>query len=99
MEMIYSQPGVDYIAQPLDLWNYHPHFRKIPLPYQNRYINIKSEIENQMLFKYFQNLTKGHIRLRHQWNIFNRNFNWYINRLVFKELNAKTFNGLVYKKF
>ena len=32
MEMIYSQPGVDCVGKPRNLWRYHPYFNWLPHP-------------------------------------------------------------------
>ncbi|SFM80649.1 hypothetical protein [Thermodesulforhabdus norvegica] len=87
MEMIYSQPGVDYIAQPLDLWQLHPHFNRLPHPLRSKFIALKEE-EEERLAKYFTDLLAGRIRLRNQWRIFDRNFSFLVNRLVVKVCNA-----------
>lgn len=99
MEMIYSQPNVDYINQPLSLWNYHPHLKKIFRPNKNRFISLNSEIENKKILMYFQDLLSGKLRLHHEWNIFDSKFSWYVNRLVVKELNAKSFIDWFSKNF
>jgi len=99
MEMVYSQPNVDYINQPLTLWNYHPHLNKIFRPNRNRFISLDSEIENKKLLMYFQDLLSGKLRLHHEWNIFDSRFSWHVNRLVVKELNAKCFIDWFSKNF
>lgn len=87
MEMIYSQPRVDYVAQPLDLWQLHPHFDQLPHPLRSKFITLKGE-EEERLAKYFTDLLAGRIRLRNQWRIFDRNFSFLVNRLVIKICNA-----------
>lgn len=87
MEMIYSQPGVDYIAQPLDLWQLHPHFYRLPQPLRSKFIELKAEDEKRLAV-YFRDLLSGRIRLRNQWRIFDPNFSFIVNRLVIKVCNA-----------
>ncbi len=86
-EMIYSQPGIDYIDQPLDMWLIHPHFRRLFQPSLSKFISL-NEHNKEILSTYFQNLFAGCIRIRNQWNPLNPNFSFVVNRLVVKLLNA-----------
>ncbi len=56
--MIYSQPGFNYIDQPLDLSErqFNPYRNELPNPPGSQFISI-SEEQNTLLFKYFQNFT------------------------------------------
>lgn len=87
MNMIYSQPGVDYINQPLDLWQYHPHFDRLPHPRLSKFITLE-KIEEQLLRNFFNDLLSGQIRLRNQWNVCDPCFNFYVDRLTIKICNA-----------
>lgn len=87
MEMIYSQPGVDFINQPLDLTQLHQYFGCLPHPAQSKFVELNKE-DQTLLLEYFSNLLSGHLRLRNQWRILDPNFSFYVNRLVFKVCNA-----------
>ena len=99
MKLIYSQPGVDYIDLPLNLLNYHPYKNKIPRPpMKNRFIHLKQD-EEQMLIDYFNHLLEGRYMLRNQCNIFDPDFSFRVNRLVIRELMAKTLIDWFSKNF
>jgi len=89
MRMIYSQPGVDYVDQPLDLWHYHPYKAQLPAPAFNRFISLSSGEERSSCALFLEDVLSGRKRLRHQWNLFDRDFSWVVHRLVLKELNLK----------
>lgn len=88
MRMIYSQPGLDYVDQPLDLWHYHPYKGQLPVRPLNRYTLLSPE-ERTVLRPFFDEVLSGRKRLRHQWNPLDRHFSWVVHRLVLKELNLK----------
>lgn len=88
MRMLYSQRGVDYVDQPLDLWRYHPYRKQLPVPALNQFLSTSPE-EQASLKSFFADLLSGRKRLRHQWNLFDRHFSWIVRRLVLKELNLK----------
>lgn len=88
MRMLYSQPGLDYIGEPLDFYNYHPHRHRLPQPYQNRFISLEP-CEEKLFFDYWKDLLAGRCRLKNQWNVFDPDFSFYVDRLVIKELYAK----------
>ncbi len=88
MRMIYSQPGVDYIGEPMDFYNYHPHRQRLPRLYHNRLITLEPD-EERLFFDYWRSLLEGRFRLRNQWNPFDPDFSFIVNRLVVKELYAK----------
>ncbi len=88
MRMIYSQPGVDYIGEPMDFYNYHPHRQRFPRLYHNRLITLEPD-EERLFFDYWRSLLEGRFRLRNQWNPFDPDFSFIVNRLVVKELYAK----------
>jgi len=87
-EMIYSQKGLNYSGQPLDLWKYHPYREYLPQPYLYQFISLEPE-EEQMLQDFFCQLLDGQIKINSQWNIFNPSYSFIVDRLVVKLLNTK----------
>ncbi len=99
MRLVYSQPNLDFIELPLDLINYNPYKSRIPSPEKNnRFIKL-NEAEEEMLFKYFNDLFSGKIRLRNQYNILDRDFSFNVNRIVIKEVLAKSLVDWFTKNF
>lgn len=98
MQMIYSQPGLDYIDQPLDFHRYHPHRDRLPKPYLNRFLSL-DEKDSQQLRAYFQSLLAGKFRIRHQWNWLDLHYSFLVNRLVVKELATKWMIGWFAEEF
>jgi len=88
MELIHSQKGVNYSDQPLDLWRYHPYRGCLPQPCLYRFISLDPEEEGK-LYLFFHRLLNGRIKVYSQWNIFDPNYSFVVNRLVVKLLNAK----------
>lgn len=87
MEMIYSQPGFDYCGQPLDLWDFHPYYHRLPHPSMSQFISLSAEDEKK-LYTFFNDLLTGRIRFRNQWRVWQPNFHFHVDRLVIKVLNA-----------
>lgn len=88
MQMIASQPGFDYSDQPLDLWRYHPHRRRLPpVPATGRYVDPAPE-ERAALVGYLRDLLEGRLRVYGQWRIHDPDFHWRVDRVVVKTVNA-----------
>lgn len=98
MDMIYSQPGIDYISEPLNFWRYHPHYQRLPHPYLSKFISLETS-EEKLLLRYFKDLLAGHCRLRNQWNIFNWDYSFHVNRLVVKLLSGKALIDWFFNNF
>lgn len=67
--MITSQPRIDRVSEPLNLWHYHPHFTRLPHPSRGRFIHLREEDERKIL-AYFKDLLGGRIRVFNEWNPF-----------------------------
>lgn len=101
MEMIASQPHIDYCYEPLNFWRkLHPHFADLPHPYGGRFLTL-SEEDEQRLKRYFENIISGKIKVFNSWNIFDSKHSIFVKRVVIKILFAnalidwfsKTFNS------
>jgi hypothetical protein len=88
MELLYSQRHINYSAQPLDFWHYHPYRESLPQPYLHRFISLESD-EERTLHAFFRQLLDGRIRVRSQWNLLDSSYSFIVDRLVVKVLNAK----------
>lgn len=89
MRMIYSQPNVSFIDQPLSPWRYAPCQEQLStLHSMGRFIDLDPE-EEQVLRDLFSDIYRGKQRLHSQWNPLDPAFSFRVNRLVLKMLNAK----------
>jgi len=89
MEIIYSQPGISFVAQPTDLWRYHPLKTSLPETPFVRFISL-NEAEEKMMYDFFQSVVfAGKLRGHMPWRFWEREFSFFYNRLVVKVLNAK----------
>jgi len=98
MEMIASQPGVDFISEPLSLWRYHPYFNRLPHPPRGRFISLSGEQARQVQ-SYFKDLLKGRIKAFNAWNPFHPTWSFRVRRLVVKLLGANTLIDWLAKEF
>jgi len=88
MNMIYSQPGVDYSEIPINIYDIHRNrIRVSPLPPMSRYISLDSFDEKQ-LYNYFKGLINGKFRVNNQVRLFHPDFKLSVNRLVVKEISC-----------
>ncbi len=87
LRLLYTQPGIDYINEPLNLWLPHPHLRRLPIPPQGKFISLSPEDE-QHLAAYMSDLLTGRLRLRNQWHPLRPDYSFVVHRLVVKLLNA-----------
>jgi len=88
MEMIYSQPKIGFVAQPLELWRPHLHRSRLPIPEGNRYTTLGDEGERKVS-AFLQDISKGRVRWRGQYNVLDEDFSPVVSRHVIKELNSK----------
>lgn len=85
--MIYSQPGVNYVDQPLDPWRYSPYNKIFRDIYQNK--NFPDKIHLNRLEKYCNDVVfRGKLKGYSQWNYLDNNYKLFSDRLVIKILNA-----------
>jgi len=87
METIASQPGVDFVGEPLNLWRYRPYFDRLPHPPRGRFISL-SQDEARQVRSYFEDLLTGRIKAFNAWNPFNPTWSFRVRRLVVKLLGA-----------
>ena len=88
MRMIYSQPGVGYVAQPLDFWAYHPYRRRLAAAdYADggAYRSLDAA-DRDALESFFRDVFAGRARVNQQWNPFDPDFSFHVDRLVVKLL-------------
>lgn len=98
LRLLYTQPGTDYINEPLNLWLPHPHYHRLPHPPVGKFISLSSE-EEQRLAGYFDDLLRGRLRLRNQWNPFHPHYSFVVRRLVVKLLNANALMAWFARRF
>ena len=87
MRLIHSQPGVDYIDEPLNLWRLHPHPHRLPHPPFGYFLTL-SNAQGEKLYRYFQDLLRGKARFRHRGNLLDPGRTFIVRRLVIKNINA-----------
>lgn len=87
MQMIYSQPSVNYVDQPLDPWRYSPYNKIFRDIYQNK--DFTNKINLNKLEKYCNDVVfRGKLKGYSQWNYLDNNYKFFSDRLVIKVLNA-----------
>lgn len=87
MWVLHSQPGVDYIDEPLNLWRLHPHFRRLPHPPSGHFISL-TDTEEERLYGYLRELLSGKVRFRHRGNLLDPGRTFLVRRFVVKNINA-----------
>ena len=88
MQMIYSQPGVNYVDQPMDPWRYNPYKKIFRDIYQNKEF-FTDKFHLIRLKNYFNDVVfRGKLKGYSQWNYFDNNYKFFSDRLVIKILNA-----------
>ena len=87
MRMCHSQPGVDYIDEPLNLWRLHPHFQRLPHPRSGYFISLSNAGEEK-LYAYLKDLLSGKVRFRHRGNLLDPGRTFLVSRFVVKNINA-----------
>ncbi|RLA95394.1 MAG: hypothetical protein DRG83_18700 [Deltaproteobacteria bacterium] len=98
MEMIASQPGIDFIGEPLNLWRYRPYFDRLPHPPRGRFISLSQE-EARQVRSYFEDLLSGRIKAFNSWNPFHPTWSFRVRRLVVKLFGANTLIDWLGKEF
>lgn len=88
MRMIYSQPGLNYVDQPLELWRPHPWRRRLPPARGNRYTTLAGEDRARMR-RFLRATFEGRVRFRSQWNPLDPDYSARVERLVVKDLNSR----------
>jgi len=87
MEAIATQPGMAFINQPLNYWDYDPFRSQFPqLYHQGRILEVD---EDGILLQNFEKISRGDVWIDSQWNPFDPTFSFRVNRFVIKILNAK----------
>jgi len=98
MEMIASQPAIDFINEPLNLWRYRPYFDRLPNLPRGRFISLRWE-ETRQVRSYFEDLLTGRIKAFNAWNPFHPTWSFRVRRLVVKLLGANTLIDWMAKEF
>ena len=98
MRVLHSQPGVDYIDEPLNLWRLHPHFWRLPHPPLGYFISL-TDAEGKMLYSYLQDLLSGKLRFRQRGNLLRPGRTFLVRRFVVKNINATPLIGWFAEKF
>lgn len=94
MEMLYTQPGVKYINEPLGKRRLDYH-KLLPIQTRWRYNSLTS-FEESVLIRYFQG--DGRARLFGPVNFFERSYSLVTNRVVFKIVRANALIEWFYRE-
>lgn len=86
-DMIYSQPGFNYVDQPTSTIQVNPYTRFLPNSDLNQYINL-NESDLKKFKKYIDNILKRKYIIRSQWQVWDKHYHWVWGRYVLKILNA-----------
>lgn len=87
LQMLYSQPHVGFVYEPLALWRYHPHRDQLPNPPSDIFITLDPKAE-VLLKSYLSELLSGRVRFQPQWNVAHPHFSFRVHRLAMKDVNA-----------
>lgn len=87
-EMIGSEKGINVSDQPFDLWHFNPYSQRLPNPYLNKFVDLTPE-EETLILHYSRDLFAGKIRVYTRWKLWDPDYNFVVNRMVFKILSAK----------
>lgn len=91
-DLIYSQPGFNYIAQPFNVWQYHPYTHYLPELGLGQYTCLSAS-EKSILKDYLDKLLSREYILRSQWQFWKKSYHWIWERYVVKILAAKAMIG------
>jgi len=98
MRWLHSQPNVEYVDEPLNLWRLNPHYHRLPRPQQGMFVGLGEAEENE-LEAYFSDLLCGRIRFRHRGNILDSHRSFLAKRLVVKNINANAMIEWFHERF
>jgi hypothetical protein len=89
-DILYSQPGFNYIDQPFDFTHrqYNPYQRYLPQVKASQFVSLTEE-EKLLVEDYMNKLLNRKYVVRSQWQIKGGNYQWIWDRFVVKILNAK----------
>ena len=92
MEMLYSQPGLNYIAEPLNLWYYRPekYWKMLPEYDQAQFIAFTCKTDEDKMNFLYTGLLDKKLKLHSQWCWWDRDYSFIEDRLIIKTLNANT---------
>lgn len=87
MQLLSSQPGIKYSAEPLYLprWNFYK--QKLPQRQDSKFMHLEISGE-KILKRYFSGILNGKIQVSPPWNIFDKDYNFFTNRSVVKICNG-----------
>lgn len=88
--IINSERGIKYLDQPLDL-RLADRTQKKLLPHDrySKFVYLNTTKEKQKVFKYFELIFDGELKVRNPWNVFDDDYNFKTNRQVLKLCNGK----------
>jgi len=89
-DMIYSQPGFNYIDEPFNFWemHYNPYKRKFGFPSTAQITSIDPQLEDKYR-DYMRGLLTRKYIIRSQWRIWDDYYKWRWHRYVLKDVNLK----------
>jgi hypothetical protein len=87
-DVIYSQPGFNFISQPFNLRLFNPFKNSLPRVKMGQYVSLDDD-ERAMMKTYLDRLLARKAVFRSQWQIWDRDFHWVWDRYVVKILAAK----------
>lgn len=86
--VIYSQPGFNYINQPFDLYQANPHKHLLPRVKSSQFIYL-NERQRSAFKNYFDRLLTREYVFDSQWQLWDKNYHWKWSCYVVKILSAK----------
>ena len=87
MQMIYTQPGMNFQNQPTDIWIYNPYSSQLSPNRIGEIVNL--DARQEVWFQnFFDGLFTGRYRVNSQWNWFDADYSWQVDRWVVKVLNS-----------
>lgn len=87
MDLLYSQPGIKFCAEPLYLGRWNRHKLKLPRKEDSKFIDLTKR-EERILKSYFNAILNGSIEVSPPWNIREKGYSFFTNRYVVKICNG-----------
>lgn len=89
MELLGSNKGTKYIDQPFSIYSASPiKIKYLPVFEYGQFIHFDRE-EESIIRKYFNKLLEGSLKLNSQWKFWQKDFDFFSNRLALKIVDAK----------
>lgn len=89
-QLIHSQPGIDFVSEPLNQWYYRPaNYRAlIPPSRQEQFVSLDGPEQAANLKLMFQRILSGKMKLQSQWRWLHDDYSFVRDRFVVKILHA-----------